>query len=93
MPSLLLAYRYTYIQEIFFENFCKRRFKISWFSCTFGFKLGQVKGFFVVVVFYVLYSTLFHLPALRFHCVGGCWDRTQDSCNYGIDWQTLKPLG
>jgi hypothetical protein len=21
-------------------------------------------------------STLFHLPSLRFHCVGGCWDRT-----------------
>ena len=25
--------------------------------------------------FSVLYSTLFHLPPLRFHCVGGCWDR------------------
>ncbi len=24
----------------------------------------------------VLYSTLLHLPPLRFHCVGGCWDRT-----------------
>ncbi len=23
---------------------------------------------------YVLYSTLFHLSPLRFHCVGGCWD-------------------
>jgi hypothetical protein len=22
---------------------------------------------------YVLYSTLLHLPPLRFHCVGGCW--------------------
>jgi hypothetical protein len=30
-----------------------------------------------------------HLPPLRFHCVGGCWDRTQDSCDYGIDCQTL----
>jgi hypothetical protein len=29
-------------------------------------------------IFYVLYSTLPHLPPLRFHCVGGCWDRTQD---------------
>ncbi len=27
--------------------------------------------------FYVLYSTLLHLPPLRFHCVGGCWDRTR----------------
>jgi hypothetical protein len=25
---------------------------------------------------HVLYSTLLHLPPLRFHCVGGCWDRT-----------------
>ncbi len=34
-------------------------------------------GFF----FYVLYSTL---PPLRFRCVGGCWDRTQDCCDFGI---------
>ncbi len=27
---------------------------------------------------YVLYSTLLHLAPLKFHCVGGCWDRTQD---------------
>jgi hypothetical protein len=24
--------------------------------------------------FCVLYSTLLHLPSLKFHCVGGCWD-------------------
>jgi hypothetical protein len=30
---------------------------------------------------YVLYSTLLHLPPLRFHCVGGCWDWTQDCCD------------
>jgi hypothetical protein len=28
--------------------------------------------------FYVRYSTLIHLPHLRFHCVGRCWDRTQE---------------
>ncbi len=33
---------------------------------------------------YVLYSTLLHLPPLRFHCVGECWDRTQESCDLGI---------
>jgi hypothetical protein len=34
-------------------------------------------------IFLVLYSTLwFYLPPLRFHWVGGCWDRTQDSCDY-----------
>jgi hypothetical protein len=26
--------------------------------------------------FYVLHSTLLHLPPLKFHCVEGCWDRT-----------------
>jgi|LakMenEpi03Aug12_release.lakeMendotaPanAssembly.Ray.scaffolds.fasta_scaffold173785_1 hypothetical protein len=25
--------------------------------------------------------------------VGGCWERTQDSCDFGIGCQTLKPLG
>ncbi len=39
--------------------------------------------------FYVRYSTLLHLPPLRFHCVGGCWDRTQDCCDFGIGSQTL----
>ncbi len=36
---------------------------------------------------YVLYSTLLHLPPLRFHCVGGCWNRTQDICDIGIGFQ------
>jgi hypothetical protein len=30
-----------------------------------------------IFYFYVRYSTLLHLPPLRFHCVGGRWDRTQ----------------
>jgi hypothetical protein len=32
------------------------------------------------------FSLLFHLPPLRFHCVGG----TQVRCNYGIGWQTCS---
>ncbi len=36
-----------------------------------------------------LYSKLLHLPPLRFHCVGRCWDRTQDGCDFGIGFQTL----
>jgi hypothetical protein len=36
--------------------------------------------------FSLLYSTLFHLLPLRFHCVGG----TQDRCDYGIGWQTCS---
>ncbi len=36
---------------------------------------------------YVLYSTLFHMPTLRFHCVGGCWDRTENCCDF-LHWQS-----
>jgi hypothetical protein len=37
--------------------------------------------------FSLLYSTLFHLPPLRFHStVGG----TQDRCDYGVGWQTCS---
>ncbi len=39
--------------------------------------------------FFVPYSTLLHLPPLRFHCAGGCWDWTQDHCNWCIGSQTL----
>jgi hypothetical protein len=46
-------------------------------------------GFFGFFFFYVRYSTLLHLPPLRFHCVGGCWDIIQDCCDFGIDSQTL----
>jgi hypothetical protein len=48
------------------------------------------RGIFLDFIFFcVLYSTLLHLPPLRFHCVGRCWDRTQDSCDFGIGSQTL----
>ncbi len=47
---------------------------------------GDFFGFFFLCV---LYSTLLHLPPLRFHCVGGCWDRTQDSFDFCIASQTL----
>jgi hypothetical protein len=36
----------------------------------------------------VLYSTLLPLPLLRFHCVGGYWDRTQDCCDFNIGSQS-----
>ncbi len=42
---------------------------------------------FLMFSFYVRYSTLLHLPPLRFHFVGGCWDRSKDSCDYGIGCQ------
>jgi hypothetical protein len=45
--------------------------------------------FFFLLFFNVRYSSLLHLAPLRFHCIRGCWDRTQDCCNFGIDSQTL----
>jgi hypothetical protein len=50
---------------------------------------------FYQVIFYVLYSTLPYMPPLRFYCVGGCWDRTQECCGFRIGWQSdaLTPLG
>jgi hypothetical protein len=41
----------------------------------------------------VLYSTMLYLPPLRFHCVGGCWDRSQNCCDFGTRCQALLPLG
>jgi hypothetical protein len=38
--------------------------------------------------FFVLYSALLHLPPLRFDCSEGCWDRTQDRCNWCMHWQS-----
>jgi hypothetical protein len=48
----------------------------------------QQGDFFCLFFFYVLFSTLLHLPPLRFHCVEGCWDRTY-CCDFGIGSQTL----
>ncbi len=40
--------------------------------------------FWIFNFFYELYLTLLHLPRVRFHYVGGCWDRAQDFCDFGI---------
>jgi hypothetical protein len=45
--------------------------------------------FLVFWVFCVLHLTLLHLPPPRLHSDGGCWDRTQDCCDYSISRQTL----
>jgi hypothetical protein len=47
---------------------------------------GGFLGFFL---FCELYSTLLHLPPLRFHCVGGCRDLTQDCWDLVIGSQPL----
>jgi hypothetical protein len=40
--------------------------------------LISIRGIVWIFSFYVRYSTLLHRPPLRFHCVGGCWDWTQN---------------
>ncbi len=52
-----------------------------------------LKGdFWIFWIFYIHYSALFHLPPLHFHCVGGCWDRTQACCDIGIDSEPKSHL-
>ncbi len=41
-------------------------------------------GFFGIISLYVRYSTLLPLPPLRFHCVGGCRDLTQNCCDFAL---------
>jgi hypothetical protein len=36
----------------------------------------------IFLIFSYRYSTLLHLPPLRFCCVRGCWDRTQDCLRF-----------
>ncbi len=50
-----------------------------------NFRFQNLMGDFSNFSFYVRYSALHHLPPLRSHCVRGCCDGTQDSCDYGID--------
>ncbi len=64
-------------------NFSVYAYKL-WFSNAF-----RVFSELYCIFFKVLYSTLLHLPPLRFHYVGGCWDWTQVCYDFVIDSQTL----
>jgi hypothetical protein len=46
-----------------------------------GYIWGEFFGYRYIFSFL---CTIFNTASLRCHCVGGCWDRTQDSCDYGI---------
>ncbi len=80
------------------------KFWILYFSYKAAIILGMVQirntvarnNFFFLNIFWGIffflfeqYSALLHLPPLRFHCADGCWDRTQDCCNWCIGSQTL----
>jgi hypothetical protein len=68
-------------------------------SCTVQYVIGKgLLGNFYATIgldFYVFlhlpYLTLLHLPPIRFHCVGGCWDRNRDCCDFGIGSHPLIP--
>ena len=46
------------------------------------YKGGDIFRFFLL--FYCRYSALLHLPPFKFYCVGGCWERTQDCCDFRV---------
>jgi hypothetical protein len=53
-------------------------------ECRFFVFILQQIYLYLFLIYCVRYSTLLHLLPL-----GGCWDRTQDNCDYGIGFQTL----
>jgi hypothetical protein len=73
-----MAYKAECTRCRFLENVCPIRSKKYM-----HFYIKKISYFFPV-----LFSTATS-AALKFHCVGGCWDRTQDSCDFGIGCQTL----
>ncbi len=46
------------------------------------FRMKLSKGGFFRIFKYLLFSTLLHLPSLRFHCVEGCWYWPQYCCDF-----------
>ncbi len=52
-----------------------------------------IKGYFLDFSFmYVIQHWLFICsPSLRFHCFGGCWDRSQDCCYLGNKDKWRRP--
>ncbi len=65
-------------------NLILRQQTLSFISITCSTPINQsetasqaARPMILIFSFYVLYSTLLHLPPLRFHWVGGCWDRAQ----------------
>ncbi len=54
--------------------------------CFWCFIIIGKRGIFEIFSFYVLYSTLLHLPPLRFHCVGLSKSRRMMGSNPGLLW-------
>jgi hypothetical protein len=78
-PNLFtqIAYSETFVAFILKTGFCKENI----------FQGGYLNM--DIFYFYECYSTLLFLAPLRFDCVGKCWDRTHDCCEFSIDRQRL----
>ncbi len=63
----------------------RRRLSLKCRSCR-GEAYESASVTILLIFLFILYSTLHHPPPLRFHCVGGFWDRTKDS---GIEQRML----
>jgi hypothetical protein len=82
--SLMVQYMYIlYILYFFYMCFSLSNTE----NCTYKVSQTSLKSLKDGIFYFsycIRYSTLLHLAPLRFHRVGGCWDRSQDSCYYGI---------
>jgi hypothetical protein len=76
--------------KVLLENF---PFSENW-SCASNQYLLQytfLQEWSIFYIFYVLYSKLFLIPALRFHCVGGCWTVATLALAWQSDALTTRP--
>jgi len=67
-----------------------RRYLANLLALYFPVCLQYLKGDFWGFVYFL--HTIINTAssaALRFHCADGCWDRTQDCCDWYIGSQTL----
>ncbi len=68
---------------------------VAHFFSTFLDHLKMKERRIVLTSVHYLFNNIFEgllLPPLKFHCAVGCWDRTQDRCNWCIGSQTLSRL-
>ncbi len=47
------------------------------------------RNVFFTNIFGGIFLSYFNQHCFRFHCVDGCWERTQDRCNWCNGSQTL----
>jgi hypothetical protein len=79
-----LNYRCRLLSSLLDEIFEFFPFLFMW-TLTLKTKLGSwILSFMLPYIF----SKLLHLPPIRFHCVGGCWDRARTVATFAL---TARP--